>query len=49
MTKRKGLQIGSPDEVAYQLKLIDSIDLCGRAQKYKNNEYGKYLFSLIKG
>lgn len=49
LTERQGLQIGSPDEVAYELKLIDSVDLCGRAEKYKNNEYGKYLFSLTKG
>lgn len=47
ITERQGLQIGSPDEVAYQLGLISRKDLEKIAKKYEKNEYGTYLLSLL--
>lgn len=49
LTLRQGLQIGSPDEVAYQQNLISDDELLMQASRFKNNEYGKYLIKLVKG
>ena len=49
LTVRQGLQIGSPDEVAYQQNLISDDELLMQASKFKNNEYGQYLMKLVKG
>ena len=46
LTERQGLQIGSPDEVAYQLKWITKQQLLERAQVFEKNKYGQYLQSL---
>ena len=46
LSERQGLQIGSPDEVAYKLKWITKQDLLKRAQVFKQNKYGQYLDSL---
>jgi glucose-1-phosphate thymidylyltransferase len=46
LTERQGLQIGSPDEVAYQLKWITKQQLLERAQVFEKNKYGQYLHSL---
>lgn len=46
LTERQGLQLGSPDEVAYQLKLITIEQLLERAQIFKKNTYGQYLRGL---
>jgi glucose-1-phosphate thymidylyltransferase len=43
ITERQGLQIGSPDEVAYQLKWISRDDLKKAAFQYGKNSYGSYL------
>ncbi len=43
---RQGLQVGSPDEIAYRLGWISSTDLAGRAEKFKKNAYGQYLADL---
>lgn len=37
ITERQGLQVGSPDEVAYQLGSISGADLKKRALKYGKN------------
>jgi glucose-1-phosphate thymidylyltransferase len=47
LTERQGLQVGSPDEVAFRLKLINAERLLETAEKFRNNQYGKYLKSLI--
>jgi len=48
LTERQGLQIGSPDEIAYQLKWITKQQLLERARVFEKNKYGQYLQSLIK-
>ena len=47
LTERQGLQVGSPDEVAYQLKLICKEELREIAHKYGNNNYRNYLVKLM--
>ena len=46
LTERQGLQIGSPEEVAYQLKWITKDQILERAQTYKKNNYGQYLLKI---
>ena len=40
---RQGLQIGSPDEIAYQAGWINADDLAARAKLFGRNAYGQYL------
>ena len=47
LTERQGLQIGSPEEVAFQLKFITKDQVMERSRFYKKNKYGQYLESLI--
>lgn len=47
LTERQGLQVGSPDEVAYQLKRINKEQLLNRAKVLEKNQYGQYLQKLI--
>ena len=44
---RQGLQVGCPEEIAFQKNWIKSSDIRNLAKKYKSNGYGKYLMSLI--
>ena len=46
LTERQGLQIGSPDEVAFQLGWISKERLIANSQKFGKNKYGKYLALL---
>ena len=46
LTERQGLQVGSPDEVAYQLKWITTEQLQHRAKLFGKNAYGYYLAKL---
>ena len=46
LTERQGLQVGSPDEVAFRLKLIDQDQLLERAKTFEKNHYGMYLSRL---
>ena len=46
LTERQGLQIGSPDEIAYQMKWIDKEQLSERAATFGKNKYGQYLMKL---
>jgi len=46
LTERQGLQVGSPDEVAYNLKWISRDQLRERAELFGKNKYGKYLLGL---
>ena len=43
LTERQGLQVGSPDEVAYQQKWINKEQLLERALLFEKNRYGRYL------
>lgn len=44
---RQGLQIGSPDEIAFAQGWIDAGVLRKRAELFENNSYGAYLRSVI--
>ena len=46
LTERQGLQVGSPDEVAYRLKWITKEQLIERAKFFEENNYGQYLHNL---
>jgi glucose-1-phosphate thymidylyltransferase len=47
LTERQGLQVGSPDEVAFRYKWISKENLLVTALKFEKTEYGKYLKKLI--
>jgi glucose-1-phosphate thymidylyltransferase len=49
LTERQGQQVGSPDEVAYNLGWIDQAALATRARQFGKNDYGAYLSALPKG
>lgn len=42
----QGLQIGSPEEVAYRLKWITKSQLKEQARRFRQNSYGQYLDSI---
>ncbi|WP_298845150.1 glucose-1-phosphate thymidylyltransferase RfbA [uncultured Roseobacter sp.] len=44
--KRQGQQIGSPEEIAFELGWISRDDLQREAKKYAKNDYGAYLSRL---
>jgi glucose-1-phosphate thymidylyltransferase len=46
LTERQGLQVGSPDEVAFQLEWINKNQLLTQAAKFGKNNYGEYLRRL---
>ena len=48
LTERQGLQVGSPDEVAFNLGWIDAEALAERARRFSKTAYGLYLGSLAK-
>ena len=48
ITERQGLQVGSPDEVAYQMQWITIESLKKTAVKFGKNKYGEYLLSLAR-
>lgn len=43
LTERQGLQVGSPDEIAYQRNWITREQIDSRAKKFGKNAYGNYL------
>jgi glucose-1-phosphate thymidylyltransferase len=47
LTERQGLQVGSPDEVAFRLGYISAEQLQETAEKFSKNKYGIFLKSLI--
>ena len=47
LTERQGLQVGSPDEVAYQLEWITKEQLQRTAGVFGKNSYGQYLKMMI--
>ena len=47
LTERQGLQVGSPDEVAYQLQWISKEKLLKRTKIFEKNKYGAYLSNLV--
>lgn len=43
LTQRQGLQVGSPDEIAYAAGWIDADGLTKRAELFGKTQYGRYL------
>ena len=48
LTERQGLQVGSPDEIAFRSGWIDRETLAARAEQFKKNDYGAYLRKLAE-
>lgn len=48
ITERQGLQVGSPDEVAYKMRWITTESLKKTAVKFGKNKYGEYLLSIVR-
>ena len=46
LTDRQGLQVGSPDEIAYRAGFISRDDLLKRAETFRKNDYGRYLLGV---
>ena len=47
LEKRQGLQVGSPDEIAYEQSWITRDQLKERAEKFQKNDYGQNLNRLL--
>ena len=48
LSKRQGLQVGSPDEIAFAEGWIDADQLKKRAEVFKKNDYGRNLARLLR-
>jgi len=48
LSERQGLQVGSPDEIAYTMGWIDDGELLERAKVCGKSDYGRYLQRLLK-
>jgi len=46
ITERQGLQVGSPDEIAYQSNWITKEQIIVSAEKFSKNAYGSFLRQL---
>jgi len=46
LTERQGQQVGSPDEVAFEMGWITKEQLQARAKQFGKNDYGRYLDKL---
>ena len=47
LTERQGLEIGSPDEVAFQFGWIDEATLNKSIKIFEKNSYGNHLRKLL--
>ena len=48
LSERQGMQVGSPEEIAYGRGWISAEMLRQRAESFAKNPYGQYLLSLLK-
>ena len=48
LTERQGQQVGSPDEVAFEMGWIDNSQLKARAEQFGKNDYGAYLNAIAR-
>ena len=46
LTDRQGLQVGSPDEIAWRAGFITRDTLLKRAETFRKNDYGRYLLGI---
>ncbi len=46
LTERQGQQVGSPDEIAFEMGWITPDQLRSRARQFGKNDYGAYLLQL---
>jgi glucose-1-phosphate thymidylyltransferase len=49
LSRRQGLMIACPEEIAYRMGYIDAAKVAELAEPMKKNEYGRYLLQLIEG
>ncbi|MBR5647938.1 glucose-1-phosphate thymidylyltransferase RfbA [Candidatus Saccharibacteria bacterium] len=47
--KRQGIQIASPEEIAYRNNWISREELVASAEKYKKTAYGQHLMAVAEG
>jgi glucose-1-phosphate thymidylyltransferase len=47
ITERQGLQVGSPDEIAFHAGWIDEAQLAARADMFSKSQYGAYVRALL--
>ncbi len=47
LQNRQGLQVGCPEEIAFEQGWISTEDIAKIAAKYAKNSYGKYLLGLL--
>ena len=47
LTERQGLQVGSPDEVAYKAQWVTKEKLKSNSELFEKSDYGRYLSALI--
>lgn len=48
LSERQGLQVGCPEEIAFNRGWISSEQLRCRAASFAKNSYGAYLLQLLK-
>jgi glucose-1-phosphate thymidylyltransferase len=48
LQKRQGLQVACPEEIAFRQGWINAAQLAALADSLKKNNYGQYLFNLLK-
>lgn len=48
LEQRQGMQTGSPDEIAFASGWLTDNALRSRGEKFRKNDYGKYLLSLLE-
>jgi len=48
LTQRQGLQVGSPDEIAFRQGWVSTDALSQRAEMFAKNRYGQHLQSLLR-
>ncbi len=49
LSERQGLQVGCPEEIAWNAGWISDDDLRARAAAFGKNDYGAYLLRLLQG
>lgn len=47
LTERQGMQVGSPDEIAFRNEWISKAALRERAKLFSKNDYGRFLSRLV--